>query len=512
MAWIHRTFRLFLLSILLTCNNRLFRLIYLCLTLLLFSPQLFAAPWLNSGDERSRHHLQALIDSGVISTPITTWPMMWTNVKNALDVIDPTKLTANQLWSYQYIKHELRRNTKKVAMDKQIYLGNNAVALSNFATDSREAIQARFGINYLGDSTAFRVQTNFAHDPSDDQEFNLDGSYLTSLLGNWAFGIGAIDRWWGPGWQASMILSNNARPIPGIFLQRNRATAFKTPILNWLGPWQLTTFMGQMESNRDDYARPRLWGMRLNFRPLDSLEIGMSRTAMWAGKGRPGDADTFLNLLIGRDNRGDDGTTAENEPGNQLGGFDARWNYSFQDFNVATYAQIIGEDEAGGLPSRHIGMAGIEVQSLWKETHWRMVLEAHNSQMSFYDSKGTSNSAYEHTIYSDGYRYRNRTLGASTDNDTESVTLKTFAYYSNGHALNLSLSHIRINFDGTSNKHYKSPFGSNAVTTYELKASYSLPLSNHYSATLGGFYFSKDIHFQNENINLGGYLQLNARW
>ena len=28
--------------------------------------------------------------------------------------------------------------------------------------------------------------------------------------------LSVTDRWWGPGWDGSLILSNNARPIPAI--------------------------------------------------------------------------------------------------------------------------------------------------------------------------------------------------------------------------------------------------------------------------------------------------------
>ncbi|HBC34390.1 MAG TPA: capsule assembly Wzi family protein, partial [Marinobacter adhaerens] len=38
-------------------------------------------------------------------------------------------------------------------------------------------------------------------DPLDGEEFRLDGSYVAATAGNWVLGVGAIDRWWGPGWQ-----------------------------------------------------------------------------------------------------------------------------------------------------------------------------------------------------------------------------------------------------------------------------------------------------------------------
>ncbi len=41
-----------------------------------------------------------------------------------------------------------------------------------------------------------------------------DGSYLGVNVGNFMLSAGYIERWWGPGWDGSLILSTNARPIP----------------------------------------------------------------------------------------------------------------------------------------------------------------------------------------------------------------------------------------------------------------------------------------------------------
>ena len=96
-------------------------------------------------------------------------------------------------------------------------------------------------------------------DPDDDRELRPDGSYLGMSLGNWMVSAGYLDRWWGPGWQGSLILSNNARPMPSIAIDRNESTPFDLPVLRWLGPWRLSTFMQQFESDRD-YSNALLFG------------------------------------------------------------------------------------------------------------------------------------------------------------------------------------------------------------------------------------------------------------
>ena len=112
----------------------------------------------------------------------------------------------------------------------------------------------------------------------------------TRSLGNWMLAAGAMDRWWGPGWDGSLILSSNARPIPSLSLQRSFAEAPPQRWLRWVGPWTMSVLMGEMESDR---AVPNalFFGWQLTFRPLPHLEIGLERTAQWCGDDRPCDFD-----------------------------------------------------------------------------------------------------------------------------------------------------------------------------------------------------------------------------
>jgi hypothetical protein len=95
--------------------------------------------------------------------------------------------------------------------------------------------------------------------------------------------------------------------------------------------------------------------------PLDNLQLGLSRTLQWGGRGREEDFKTLLRGLLGRDNAGTDGITSENEPGNQLGGFDWRLQLGAERGN-AFYGQMVGEDENGYLPSAYIFQVGLETR------------------------------------------------------------------------------------------------------------------------------------------------------
>ena len=133
---------------------------------------------------------------------------------------------------------------------------------------------------------------------------------------------------------------------------------------------------------------------RGSFRPLRGLEIGITRTAQWCGVNRPCSLGTFGDLLLGNDNRGVN-VDAEDEPGNQLGGFDIRWVLP-KDLPVALYMQWIGEDGRGGG-----GAIGSWLRQLGAE-YWRQVGNfSHRTHIEISDTmcrKGVSVSVTENRI------------------------------------------------------------------------------------------------------------------
>lgn len=476
-----------------------------------------ASPWIEPGEERTRHHIQALADAGMLRSPITSWPLMWSNIRADLDALNPHDLNAAQLWSYHYLKHELRKAMKPAYTEQNIHFSNRETAISDFATDARERYQTSFAFGYTGDKTALKLKASYAHEPADENTYRADGSYLNYLIGNWAIGVGQIDRWWGPGWESSLILSHNARPTPSVYVQRNLATPFATPLLSWLGPWQMTTFMSQLESSRA-VPNAKLWGMRVSIKPFKRVELGASRTAQWGGKGRPNDIDTFVNLLLGRDNLDDHGADESldrtNEPGNQLAGIDWRWGYTVGATTGSLYGQFIGEDEAGGMPSRSIGMAGIEINSLIADVHARISLEAQNTTVYFYESeKRRGNVAYEHPLYPNGYRHHGRPIGASTDNDSESLTFRSQWYFRSGHNINLSVGRHRLNYDESSTGiPGGSIFGSGSRDTVKTQVNYTAPLSDAVLLQLSVFNYSDSIFYDGVELDTGGFISLRTFW
>ena len=174
---------------------------------------------------------------------------------------------------------------------------------------------------------------------------------------------------------------------------------------------------GQLEKERF-VPDAQFFGMRFNFRPAKGLEIGISRSAQWCGDGRPCDFDTFWDLFWGRDNVGDEGTTFENEPGNQLAGVDLRWTNLWTGNPISFYLQAIGEDEANRMPSRYLAQVGLEGSVITRDQNsWRWFVEWAATSCDAIKSQVRYDCAYRSGIYQSGYNYYRRIVGHGLDND-----------------------------------------------------------------------------------------------
>jgi hypothetical protein len=322
--------------------------------------------------------------------------------------------------------------------------------IRSFENTPRGEGEATAKLAWLGERFAVNLQATYVHNPFDGDEVRPDGSYAGVALGNWMLTVGWQDRWFGPGRDGSLIMSSNARPTPGIAIQRNLSTPFETRWLSWMGPWTLTTFMTQLDDERE-VNDALLFGVRGSIRPVRGLEIGISRSAQWCGEGRPCDFSTFVDLLLGNDNRGVN-VSREDEPGNQLGGIDIRWALP-KGIPIATYMQWIGEDGrgGGGAIGSWLRQLGLEhwgtIAGLSHRTHLE-VTDTMCQEGGFGNGGEKPNCAYGHGVYRTGYRYKSRSLGHATDGDSLSYSIGSTLVQSGGQTWNISLRYMDINRKG----------------------------------------------------------------
>jgi hypothetical protein len=409
-----------------------------------------ADPWIEPGDARLRHDLQLLSDAGIVRAPLTAWPVSWGEVVRDLERSPVTPGRAAWLESaVRRVRDAAERAERGGRIEGNVVLAGSAepMTLRRYGYTPREEVELSAGLQFTGSRFAYRLQATAVEDAEDGKTFRPDGSYAAMVLGNWIVHAGYVDRWWGPGWEGSLIYGSNQRPIPSVTIERNYSDRIDHPWLRWIGQWRFAVTMGQLEGSREDAPNAQLFGARVTWKPHPRIEVGISRTAQWCGDGRPCDAETFWDLLVGNDND----EPLEEQPGNQLAGFDVRWSLPFAP--VAVYGQMIGEDEANFLPSKYLGLFGAEVWGGFGSSSWRAHLEYVDTVCGFYESEPEFGCAYRNAIYFDGYQYRDRSIGHSIDGDSEQIALGLSLVRSDGSSWGIAAQSADVNRESANPVH-----------------------------------------------------------
>ena len=404
--------------------------------------------WLAPGDAALRHDVQRLADEGVLTAPVTTWPMAWPELSRAVGGVTPEQAVAlppDLLAALVRLRREVDSG-----LDVRVS-GAESVPLRGFAETPRAPGEAAVALSGASGRYAGRLQVTAALDSEDGQSLRADGSYGSVLVGNVAITAGLRDQWWGPGWEGSLILGTDARPMPSLTVERVLSDPFQTRWLRWLGPWRATASVGQGEGGstaRDGRlpVRPdtKFFAARLSFKPQPWLEIGLSRSAQFCGEGRDCDLGTFWDMLRGRDNT-DDALTDAEQPGNQMAGYDFRLRSPWYSAPVALYGQFIGEDEAGGLPSKFLGLLGAEVWGGGGSGRWRAYAEYADTTCSFSRQRPQVDCAYRNSVYPQGYTHRGRMVGHGMDNDSRMLSVGALFLQPSGTSWHLLARRIDFN-------------------------------------------------------------------
>ena len=378
-----------------------------------------------------RADIQLLADAGILRGPITTWPISWPDIardvsaakEDRLDLATvggagarPSACAPGVVARIRGSRHPGQRRP------------TDPTLLRDFADTPREEGELAMRASWLTDHFAVNLQGSYVADPDDDKDARADGTYLGVNFGNFMLSAGYMERWWGPGWDGSLILSTNARPIPTVTLERNYTDPFKTHVARrGSGPGAPASPWERAESEDVPVPDVRFFAARVNFKPRPWLEFGLTRTAQWCGGDRPCDWDTFVDMVLGNDNQEVDGGISEEQPGNQMAGYDMRLRSPWRSLPLAFYTQWIGEDEAGGLPSKFIGQFGLETWGSLPVGGWRLRVEYTDTACNFSREAPNFDCAYRHPIYPQGYAYRGRIIGHSMDNDSRMYTLRRTA-------------------------------------------------------------------------------------
>lgn len=448
----------------------------LALLPLSFCSLLSAEPWVDTSNIFLRSNIQLLADTGLIKTPVTTFPLMWHDIARDLKTIQLAKLSAKQINAYSYVNHQYRL-AKQSRKTLKANMATDDKRFTSYGDSFRDNNSVTFSSSFMTDSLAANITTSYVNSPNDDDKVRLDGSYVAAFFGNWVFSAGKQDRWWGPAWDTSLSLTNNARPMPTLAISRKSAIGLDIPFTDHSIPWTVTSFMGMMDDDRviNDAL---LWGFRLNFKPAANWEVGITRLAQWAGDDRPDDLNTFWRVLKGEDNCGGNGPTIEEclngeEPGNQLAGYDIRWSSTILQQPLSVYFTMFAEDgdRKGGLSvfGEERYQLGLDTYLNFLDNDWRVYLEATDTYALCSDGvngDGTSTIGdcyYEHSTYKTGMRYKGRSIGSSYENDASTFVLGMIAQGSNETNYEFKFRWLQLNKDNSDRAPSNAQIG-NTVT------------------------------------------------
>lgn len=252
-----------------------------------------------------------------------------------------------------------------------------------------------------------------------------------------ALQIGKITTWYGPGRLGALIFTNNAQSYPG--LRFHNPVPIAVPgLFSFLGNAQYDLFLARLESDRP-IPNPLLFGMRLAARPSRYLELGVSRSMIYGGKGHDSGLSAWWDAFKGENT---------NDPGdkglvNQIAGFDATLTLPFPSQPVQAYLELAGEDAAHLLgtsipfPSKFAYVTGVFLPTLfgsaahdlrveWAQNHWR----------------DNGPAWYVHSVSDGGYAhfYRGQVLGHPMSTDAQNLSFQSHYFFLPSTYLELTLS------------------------------------------------------------------------
>ena len=411
-------------------KNFKFRFLLLFMFILLSSQSqhVQASPWAIPGNLILRHDIQVLVDSGVINIPITTWPLAWGDIAYSLSKTEQ-EMTSFELASFQRIKQALlEAEIGGISANTSLRFAKNPDTITSF----NDSVGARSEIEgestYLGKNFAINLHVN-----KRGGETLLDESYIAVALGDYSISLGSKKNWWGPGWGGSLILSTNANPIPSISIERIFSDPFESKWLNWIGPWDLSLLLGELEHSRTR-SDALFFGLRIGFRPLNNLEYGFSKTSLFCGENRPCSFSSFSDMLLDK-----------TDSGYNLSGFDFRSSHHIKSFPIALYGQVMNHSFKNAL-----GLFGLEtwgpIYDFGQLEDYRVFLEATSTSCVYYNNNSSNfGCAYHDPLYPDGYRYESVNIGHSADGDALLLTIGGMIIVQNSQLIKSSVSLGKLN-------------------------------------------------------------------
>lgn len=391
------------------------RTLVICVLALSCGTTADAGPWAEVGDAQTRSDVELAAAYGLVNNVTMQWPAPWTGILGSLqderqtDELPPeVREAAARLLAKGREAVHVGRAHAEIAIDAT----NTPATVRGYDALGRGKAQAQAVYEYVSSDAAVRLAVGSQTlNRGDKQGLVFDDSYIAARIDGMIVYAGYLQRWWGPGWISAMSLSNNARPMPQIGFSRVQTDQSRSWLLSWLGPWQAEIMVGLMDGPRTDINTGYV-AVRVDINPLPGLEIAGSRTTQICG--RHHDCRPLVNYFtLSNDDQHVNST-------NDQGSIELRYTNSVFSQPFALYAQLMNEDSSPLVHSVTSKLFGGSVWLPFRGLTGRLTLEYANSLPTedLWGGRIFHGSAYNNTRYTDGMRYRKRTLGFSLDSDS----------------------------------------------------------------------------------------------
>ncbi|WP_100644097.1 capsule assembly Wzi family protein [Alteromonas facilis] len=422
------------------------RLVVFAIIGTLFSFKSVASPWVGTLDPHLHHDLVTVSEYGLIDSVVNTYPVPWKGISSQLNRIDTESLPSHVALAVVRLRHYLVAQQRS-AWDSysELYAASDKARFTGFDAEQRPSARFTQTVEYTQGRWSAQVSMN----AEPGGEYNLDQSYLAVQLADWTFAVSALDQWWGPGQAASLILTDNARPVPVLSLSRGTTQQSESVWLRWLGPWYFTAQLGELQDERQ-VDGVKLWRTRFTFKPLNGLELGASWAAMWGGEGQTNGLSGFLDVITFQKECANGAASCDPElnttVGNHIAGFDAKYTFRVLDTPVSVYAQRVGEDAVDGYKvTDNANLFGI---STYLGSTYVYAETSDTNIACAGDGSTVTNCYYESGLYPGGYRHHQRAIGSTFDSDAKYTTIGARFSVRKLDNVQVSLSRIELNPDG----------------------------------------------------------------
>lgn len=429
-----------------------------------------ASPWAEVGDNQLRGDVELLQAAGVISTVTIHWPLPWKSLTAQLEARNLNRAPADvRAAAARLLARAHQETADGFRASAYADVTNRASVIYGFDGMGRGDGQAQLSLSgtsgaFSGRLSAGLISNDFGAKPN---KLMLDGTYVAADVWGARVYAGYLDHWWGPGAISALSLSNNARPMPQIGIERSSTQASSWPVLNWLGPWQMEFMLGYLDGPR---LQPNTYynGLRVSFQPLPGLEIGLARTEEFCGRGHP--CSPIRDYFDFNNDPTDVNKT------NDEGVIDIKYSHTLGGVPFQIYTQVMNEDSS---PITHSGSTHLFGVGVWLPTNGNPVkltaeyTDSISTKDIFSFGDNLYGFSYTNGTYFDGMRYRGRTLGFSLDDDSTLASLQGSWTDNAGRFYEITLHHATIGSAHSIGSNILSP---TPVTLNMADARVSLPL------------------------------------